>query len=60
MGYFSAAADQLMDRELDDDIREEIKQIILSHPQVLDCMICARAAPVCPVLCNAILNWTGR
>ena len=35
MGYFSAAADQLMDRELDDDIREEIKQIILSHPQVL-------------------------
>ena len=32
---FSAAADQLMDRELDDDIREEIKQIILSHPQVL-------------------------
>ena len=34
-GIFSAAADQLMDRELDDDIREEIKQIILSHPQVL-------------------------
>ena len=32
---FSAAADQLMDRELDDRIREEIKQIILSHPQVL-------------------------
>ena len=32
---FSLAADQLMDRELDDDIREEIKQIILSHPQVL-------------------------
>ena len=32
---FVAAADQLMDRELDDAAREEIKQIILSHPQVL-------------------------
>jgi ferrous-iron efflux pump FieF len=32
---FTAAADQLMDRELDDAARDEIKQIILSHPQVL-------------------------
>lgn len=31
---FTAAADQLMDRELDDAARDEIKQIILSHPQV--------------------------
>lgn len=33
-GIFAAAADQLMDRELDDDARDDIKQIILSHPQV--------------------------
>ena len=32
---FTAAADQLMDRELDDAVREELKQIILSHPKVL-------------------------
>ncbi len=31
---FFAAADQLMDRELDDDVRAQIKEIILSHPQV--------------------------
>ena len=32
---FTSAADQLMDRELDDEDREQIKQILLSHPQVL-------------------------
>ena len=32
---FTAAADQLMDRELDDDVREELKQLILAHPKVL-------------------------
>jgi ferrous-iron efflux pump FieF len=31
---FAGAADQLMDRELDDEEREEIKKILLSHPQV--------------------------
>jgi len=31
---FTAAADQLMDRELDHEAREDIRQIILSHPQV--------------------------
>ncbi|MDC0147915.1 cation diffusion facilitator family transporter [Alphaproteobacteria bacterium] len=32
---FIKASDQLMDREFEDDEREDIKQIILSHPQVL-------------------------
>lgn len=31
---FASAADQLMDRELDDATRDEIKRLILSHPQV--------------------------
>lgn len=32
---FSSAADQLMDHELDDAARDAIKEIILSHPQVM-------------------------
>ncbi len=32
---FTAAADQLMDSELEDETRDKIKQIILSHPDVL-------------------------
>lgn len=32
---FTAAADQLMDSELEDASRDKIKQIILSHPDVL-------------------------
>lgn len=32
-GIVSISLDQLMDRELSDDVRAEIKKIILSHPQ---------------------------
>jgi len=32
-GIVSISLDQLMDRELSDDVRTEIKKIILSHPQ---------------------------
>lgn len=31
---FVGASDQLMDRELEDEEREEIKKILLSHPQI--------------------------
>jgi len=33
LGILSLSLDQLMDRELPDEVRDEIKKIVLSHPQ---------------------------